>query len=162
MARSDAPLSFTLVELLIVTAVILLMTGFSLASYNQYTEDRRLDAEANKVVNMLFLAHKKALSGDTSQCADPAAELLEYEVSFTASGLQISPSCSHGSADASTLNLETDIVFNPVPGSVTFAPLSGKIPGAGTEVIVYNNKNNRCKKITISAAGVIDTATSCP
>ncbi len=163
MVNNDSTRSFTLIELLVVTAIMLVTTGLSIASYNNYTEDRRLEGETKKTIAMLYLAHKKAISGDASQCIDPAASILDYRIAFTANSLIITPTCSQGTTNSINLTLDSNVIFNPVPNTVVFESLTGKIP-AQIDLLIYNNKisPSRCKKITISPAGVINPAASCP
>jgi len=56
--------SFTLIELLIVVTVIGLFSGLSIAYYNNFTNEKKLEAGADQVYNVLELAKKKTSSGD--------------------------------------------------------------------------------------------------
>lgn len=55
---------FTLVEILIVTAIISLFSGLALMNYGLSSEDKKLELEAKKFVEILQLTEKKTLAGE--------------------------------------------------------------------------------------------------
>lgn len=55
---------FSIVEIVIVLAVLVLFAGLSMAGFRYFGQTRQLDGEARKVVSMLELAKKKASAGE--------------------------------------------------------------------------------------------------
>ncbi|MEK7495679.1 MAG: prepilin-type N-terminal cleavage/methylation domain-containing protein, partial [Patescibacteria group bacterium] len=53
---------FTLIEILVVTTITLIFLGVGLVQYNANTERFKLKNEGKKLVDVLELAKKKALS----------------------------------------------------------------------------------------------------
>lgn len=58
------PLGFTFIELLLSISMVIIFSGLSLASYHQFKETKKLEAETKKLVETLELAKKKIISGD--------------------------------------------------------------------------------------------------
>src|SRR3990167_11393660 len=64
MSQQIKEKGFSLIELIIVISIIIIFSGFSLAAYNNFNEDRRLDEEASKLVDVFNLAAKKSAAGE--------------------------------------------------------------------------------------------------
>ena len=118
--------SFTLIELLIVVSVIILFSGLSIAYYNNFTNEKKLEAGANKVYDTLELAKKKTSSGDLSgETCDPFGG---YEVKSSADRPSYSLYlCCEGSCDTpiQTYDLNNPVTFNHASRSIQFKILEG-------------------------------------
>jgi prepilin-type N-terminal cleavage/methylation domain-containing protein len=57
---------FTFIELLVVISIILLLFGFSMGMYNNFNEQKKLDTETTKFIEILDLTKNKILAGDKS------------------------------------------------------------------------------------------------
>ena len=66
MVRSPKKLenAFSLVEILVVVSIILLLTGFSVANYNNFNQENLLKKEVNKFIDVLSLVKTKAVTAD--------------------------------------------------------------------------------------------------
>ena len=153
--------AFTLIEIIIVVAIMILFAGLSIGYYNDFTQQKKLDEETSKMIDVLELAKKKTSSGDSSMCtADPqsSARVVDYSVIVnSATTYQLSPNCSVGTPNPINYTTNSNIIFPtvfPVPtSSVQFKTLS-----AGTTpycFILKNSSSNKCRYINVEAGGVI-------
>lgn len=120
----DRNKGFTILELLIVTTIIALFSGFSLASYNSYTKHRQLKADAEQLENTLQLAQRKAAVSDTpAGCAD----LTGYQVEITsATNYSFQYVCSGTPTNIQTYVLSFGLALSPASATVMFKPITGE------------------------------------
>lgn len=160
---------FTLIELVISVSIILLFSGITLAFFNDFTEDKKLDAEADKLINTLELARSKAINSDAS-VACTSGSIKGYKVKITVSNYTLSIHC----VDASGADLaDTDIYtnnFSPSLGSTGNTVVEYVLTTA-TAVItginpmrINNSSSGKCLYVNISAApvGLVSRGTTCP
>ena len=83
MDKNKISNSFTIIELLIVVAIIALFSGLSLAYYNNFGQQAKLKEEARKIVDVLELAKKKANSGDIPPGVTCSSGFNGYQVKGT-------------------------------------------------------------------------------
>jgi len=149
--------SFTLIELLIVVTVIGLFSGLSIAYYNNFTNEKKLEAGADQVYNVLELAKKKTSSGDLSgeTCNNDVFD--GYEVKSSADGSSYSLSlCCDGSCNTliQTYDLKDQIVFDPTPLSIQFNTLTA--PVTAQTFTIKSSSLNKYIDIDINTAGLIE------
>ena len=150
---------FTFIELLIVITIIALFSGLSLAYYNAYNEDLKLEAEARKVNDVLELAKKKASSGDVNLALACSGEFISYEVAVsTTTQYKMSLVCSGGRILVYTYSIPADRNISVGVGvSVPFYKLSTGTGYTGNVIIkVKNTSSTKCIDITVSPAGLIE------
>ncbi len=156
---------YTLIEIILVVAIIALFSGLTLAYYNNFNEDRRLTAEAKQLVDVLNLAYKKANSADltpNSACTTFAG----YDVVFytgSPSSYKLFFNCGTDQM-VSQYNLANGIVIsNTTAKSILFKPLSaGTDLTAPATITITNNISGKCKKMQINPAGTIEELSTCP
>lgn len=161
MGRSRA---FTLIELIVVIAIIVLMSGLSLAYYNNFTEQQKLEGETNKIIEVLELAKKRALASDLQNIT--CEKFGGYVVSFTANSysmkLSCTPDCGISCKRTFLVSSSNFAIISDSP-ILTFKPMySGIVPAAGVNVTLTDSQLNKCKKINISSTGIISKTSTCP
>lgn len=122
---------FTLIELIISIAIIMLLVGGVVASYNSFNTTQLLTQTGLSLKNNLQLMRVKATAVEkpTSGCT----QFLGYRITFAASSYSMQPLCTEGLVGvAQTINLPQGVSFSPVPSVVTFAALSGGLTGGAT------------------------------
>lgn len=150
--------SFTLIELIIVTTIILLFAGMSLGYYNTFTEEKGLNSDVAKIQNALELAKKKANAGDVSQCANPGstAGISGYMFSIVDSTtFQVSPLCLSGTSNAISYKTERNNIIS-ITGAqpVMFYSLTNK----ATErcIVITNSSLNKSEYVKVQSSGVTE------
>ncbi len=165
---------FTFIELLIVVMIISAFSGLSLAYYNNFNKASKLNTEANKLLQTLELAKKKATSRDVEgfevNCANldnshPNNTFDGYQIVLTANGYDLKIVCkgiatpiysysypknSSGQSLVKTSPQSGTIQFNPAPGDVTFSSLSLPIQFEN-----FTGTTAKCPHIDISTTGII-------
>ena len=155
---------FTLIELIVVITIIILLSGLSLAYYNNFTEQQKLDAEVNKIISVLELAKKKASASDLQNV--DCQGFSGYTVSFAASSysmkLVCTPDCGTSCSRMFLLSSANLILTSDSP-TLTFKPMyAGIEPTAGVNITLTANGLNKCKKINVSSNGIVSKASTCP
>lgn len=151
----DARKGYSLIELLVAIAILLLLTGGLLASYATYNQNQTLRQAALTVKANFRLAQSKALSGvkPTSGCT-----LLEgYNVSFTQSTYSLQAQCDpQGLVGIKTdLALPSELVFSPVPSSFTFGVLTNGLLDITNSVPINFTGFGKTYQIAVSVNGDI-------
>lgn len=157
MKLSEFQLSFTLIELIVVVAIVALFSGTSLAFYNQFNETKKLEVETSKLVDVIEFAKKKAVAGDLSQVA--CSDFNGYQVNMVADRYHLILCCNGiCNNNIHSYLLPSNIgVSAATRGSITFPPL---LKGITSTYISYQLLNSyfspaKCKQININIAGLI-------
>ncbi|MCX7881307.1 MAG: hypothetical protein N2482_02210 [Patescibacteria group bacterium] len=143
---------FTLIETLIVVTIIITLSGLSLAYYHNFNEEKKLETNADKLIDALELAKKKANSSDYGNYS--CLNYSGYRVSISSSQYILSLCCnSDCSSYINIANYNFSSNIQAVASySVRFYPLNK----FQSEIIqIKNTLLNRCINIDISSLGVI-------
>ena len=146
--------AFTLIEILVVTTIILLFSGVVLTRYNNYTQELKLKNEAKKMLDVVELTKKKALS----------AELFDSNcTSFTGYRVTISPTtysmlfgCASVSSTVQNYNLTTNITVTTGNGDYDFPPLMINPIFISNTIRFKNSVISKCVDISVSALGIFE------
>jgi len=153
--------SYTLIEILIVTAITLLLSGMSLVMMGSYKDDRLLNSQVNKFSKALEFARDKAMAGDTGLCsANPTPYVNGYSVVVNPTEIQLIPGCNTSPSPV-VYPLERGIIF--VTPSLAIQFDSQRYQGNTIIIPIKNTTTNRCKSVTIDETGLVTNADSiCP
>ncbi len=147
--------SFTLIELLIVVVTILIFSGFSLAFYNRFTEEKKLEDEARKLVNVLELAKKKASASDVGNYS--CNNFSGYRVSIQSTSYRFILCCSEDcniNYPIQNYNLSSNMQIISGLGNIQFKPLT--TTANQSNITLKHTSISTCLNISINPAGVID------
>jgi prepilin-type N-terminal cleavage/methylation domain-containing protein len=154
---------FTLVELMVVSGILLVSIGFGSAQYNTYTQQRRLREEVKKMITIMTLAGKRAVSGDSGTgCTD----FQGFQIAVTPGGTYTSRRCcesacnSAQSAIASSESLPLGLTFTAPAVNTTylFNKLNQAVtinPPVNQTITIRNTVLSRCISLTIAPSGLI-------
>jgi prepilin-type N-terminal cleavage/methylation domain-containing protein len=151
---SEVSPGFTLIELLVVVAIMVVVFGVTIASFNSFNRQERLKQTALNFKTALRFAQTRASSGDkpTSGCTT----FVGMRVLFTASSYVIRHVCSEGLVGASeTTTLPSGITFSPVPSTITFQALTGSTSLSAAQTITFTN-STKLYDVSVSVNGGID------
>ncbi len=154
--------SFTFIEILLVTSIIIILSGTSLAFFSIYRDDRILSKQVQLFSTVLELAKSKASAGDTSQCANSTlAHISGYSVQVDSSVLSLIPGCD---------TIPTPQSF-PIPTSIHYTPSSFTLQfdshnyqGSTQQYILKSTTDDtHCKYVQIDVSGLITNGDiTCP
>src|SRR3989338_1933236 len=161
--------AFSLIELIVVVVIITVFAGLTFAYYYNFTQERNLDAEAKKLVDILDLAKRKTASGDSSMCNPAQSSTVDsYMVERTSpTTYRLIANCITGTAQSVTFTIpaSSNVTITTAGGDqrVTFLTLtSGADPGCFK---LQNSLLNpaKCRYVRVESGGVIteNTANSC-
>ena len=143
---------FTLIELMVTTAIMMVLIGFSVVNYNAFNEKQHVSEAASNFKSQIRLAQSKALSGQKPVSGCTA--FIGYTVTFTSSTYTIEPECSEGKVyetERITVTLPKNVTFSPVPSSFFYKPLmQGTSLSADLLITLTNGSINAIMKITPS------------
>ncbi len=164
---------FTLIELIIVVATVLLFSGLLLTQYGNFIEQARLKNEANKLKDILELAKKKTtekeiigtcISGFDGYLVNIASN--GYVLSFCCGGVCDEDNPIHSlnlTSQTNTISVESGT------GAIQFIPSPQGTSLTNDAIITLKNSAisnaNKCITLNITKIGIIgvsDTFTSCP
>ena len=150
--------SFTLIELIVMTTVILLLSTFSFAWYRNINEDKTLSQQELQLKNALETAKVSAETGNTSLCTNRStAYLSSFSTVITASGVELKPYC----------DTVPTIITYPIDSHIVFVQPSQEISfdsyghTTGTCITLQYANTTRSKNVRISDNGLITSESSC-
>lgn len=162
----DKSNGFTLIELIFVVGIIMLLTSISLPYYNTSSEEKKIEAESSRVIDVLELAKKKSSSADISSYS--CSGFAGYKVQVNAANYTVSLCCSTGCGTSyliNTYNFDSGISSLTTP-TFTFKPKSTGIDSAIDVTVQLKNSRitaRNCITVTITPFGLIKSGqkTSC-
>jgi len=158
--------SFTLIEILIVTAIIVLLSGTSLAIFTTYRDDKVLGNQVTLFSSILDLAKNKAASGDVTLCSgDPLTTTVSgyrVEVNSTTNSLSLKPECIDTTPTPVSYAIPQNIVYLTPSVSLRFD--SQNYQGETRTFPIKNTLTGKCKYVTVDETGLITSGSyaTCP
>lgn len=148
---------FTLIEVLIVVSLIILISGFSIAKYNDFNQINKLNKEAEQLYSVLYLARQKTISGDYSN--QSCLEFNGYQIKLINSQeYQLQLLCPSAIMIA-TYNLDNNITISFTSNPIKFSLVNGNLDGPNDSITitVSNISFNppRQRTITVQRQGQI-------
>lgn len=145
---------FTLIELIVSIAILMLLMAGLLASYNNYNQGQQLKQTAQTVKANLRLGQSKALSA--LKPASGCTELQGYAVSFTATTYSVQAQCTEGLVGTSTdLSLPGSVLFSPVPASFVYGVITRGLLNTDNSVSIVLAGYSRSYQLIVEPNGVI-------
>lgn len=151
-------LSFSLIEIIVVTAIIAIVTSMGFANFHRQQSDEQLKSETRKMADMIGLARKKAISADVSVCKNNNDRITKYQFRVTSTKeYVVSPKCViEANPEEITYSIQSDVILitTPAIGSSTFfnSRMTDITP---MPIMIKNTSTDRCCQIDINVAGVI-------
>lgn len=148
-------IGFTLIEFLIVLTIIFIFSGLSLAYYNNFIEEKKLEIETQKLIDVLELAKKKTLSADIENYS--CDNFYGYQVYVDNSSYKISLCCSldcNNNYPIQNYTLAKNISITNSSLNILFKPLTANT--TETSITIKNTFLNKCFDILINSIGIIE------
>lgn len=148
MTNKSIASGFTMVELLVVIALMGILVGLSIPFYQSFQVSSQLDNTSFEIIQTLRLAQANAISGENEETFGIHFEQQRYTL-FQGDIYNSNDSSNEINDIPGTLNISTtfgqDIIFSRIKGEASVA---------GTVTISSNT--NESKVIKINAKGSID------
>ena len=149
----DSNKGYTLVEIIVVIGIIGVLSGIGIAKFNTYNQQLILKNQAKKIVEVIELAKKKAVSGNLYQsCSD----FQGYRVVINASSFVLNFNCGGVYETIQDYLMTSNVTTIIGTGNLDFLPL-----GVGTNLTINllrlrNSKIDQCIDISISSIGIVN------
>lgn len=146
-------IGFTLIEILVTSAIIALLAGVGLAAYLDFNDRQILDTTANELKNNLRQARGWAMAG--RKMGNCTGDLIGYQVSFL-SGFQyqVKALCPN-EVLVNTFSYSNKVTINPSSSSFLFQALTGETDQIQT-ININLSLGSRTKQLTIGTNGEIN------
>lgn len=155
---SRVPNGFTIIELLVSVAIIMVVTGGVIVNYNNYNDTQKARSAALTVKNDLRFAQSRAYNGEKP--AAGCSELMGYRVTFTATSYAVQAECTEGLlAEEQTVVLQSGISFSPLPGDLLFRVLTR---GLDSDMTVTVIGASRSYQFQVTRSGDMSDITQVP
>lgn len=146
---------FTLIEIIVVISVALVFLGLSLPRYNDFSSQLKLKNEGKKLVDVLELAKKKALSSDLfdKNCAD----FTGYRITVSSGSYSLLFGCASVYTVVQNYSLlTTNFTITTGIGDYNFSPLMNNPSFISNTIRLKNSVINKCVNISVSPIGIIE------
>jgi prepilin-type N-terminal cleavage/methylation domain-containing protein len=158
--------AFTLVEMLVVVAMIAIVSGVSIAAYTNYNNYKAVDQETKRLIDVLESAKKKAASGDnetSSNCG--AGSLVGYVVQVNNNKYTLQIHCQSGGSyyftSILTYSVASGIQLTPSSENIEYYPLGAAVSiNPNTPLVLYQAVTGTRKCINITSTGIIEESKS--
>ncbi|MBU1102325.1 type II secretion system GspH family protein [Patescibacteria group bacterium] len=149
---------FSLIELVVVIAILLILAGFFLISLNLLRHKNSLDYSAQEIIKMLRLAQNKTLASEGAS---------SFGVYFESNKLTLFKGTSFNPFDTENQErkLADDVVISQISlanatSSVVFDRLTGTTANSGSVKIELVNDSSQNKDVFIETSGAISLSGS--
>lgn len=160
---------YTLIEVLVVTVIITLLSGIGVAGYNNFNQTQKLKEAAEKIKIVLREAQNASLSGqkdcsvckgDDDVCNNNDDLALEYwEVAFQSDNFTIAGVCSNETVSnrfmETEYTLDSSLAIEVPVGPVRIGIDGKETSGLAKEIIIEHVQTTNTLKVTVSPAGEI-------
>lgn len=145
--------SFTLIEILIVSTIIVVLSGTSLAVFFIYRDDKILSNQVALFTGILELAKNKANAGDVSLCSNNITPHVDgYSVVVNASNISLRPGCD---------TVPTPLIY-PIPTNIAYITPTFSLrfdghnyQGETRKFPIKNIDTGKCKFVQVDETGFI-------
>ena len=150
----DKSKGFTLIELIVVMGILSIFSGIFLARYNENASQLKLKNEAKKLIDVLELAKKKALTADLfdKNCTD----FTGYRVIISSGSYSLSFGCASVYSVVQNYNLLTNITATVGTGNYNFSPLMINPNFISNTIRLKNSAISKCIDILVSPIGIFE------
>lgn len=152
---------FTLIELLIVLSIVVIFSALSLAYYREFNEQRKLDAEAKQLIDVLNLASKKSRASDLSpnpSCSDFRGYGVNIQDLTTHNTYKLQFKCAAELSDVQLYKLRDGLTLSGL--GVLFMPLFAETNPS--TITITNTVTGKCINIQINQVGTVEELPNCP
>ena len=139
---------FSLVELMVILAVIGIVAAFAVPSFVTYWQGATLRAGSEELVTVLNNARQLAITSNNTVCVTSTTTTIQYHVGACANATYIGP----GTDNSGNIKLTSPVQITNNP-PVTFTYLGGA--GVSGVYTVRNAVNNTVQTVTVTASGRI-------
>jgi len=147
--------AFTLIEILVVTAIIMIVTGTGIAGYRRFNQKQILQTAAAELKSNLNLARSWAMAPRKSYCKKIDKPLSGYKVEIMNNFYEIYEVCDDASSSSSLI--ETFNFPDALNGVANEAFLFQVLNGAvSNEVAITLGLDDMSEKIIIKTNGQIE------
>lgn len=145
--RADAR-GFSMIELMVILAVIGIVAAFALPSFLTYWQGATLRAGSEELMTVLNDARQLAIASNNTVCVTTATTTIQYHVGACGNATYVGP----GTDNAGDIRLASAVQITNNP-QVTFTYLGG----ASTSGVynVQNPVNGTVQTVTVTASGRI-------
>lgn len=159
---------FTLIEVLLVMAIIVILAGGSYVGFVKFGRQQSLNIARDNLLNTLNEARSSAMSQVITRCTN-SQTLVGHQVRFDTSGdpqyyatQEVCRNNSDGtianSVDEKKVNLSKDVTFTTTPGSpVLFLVLTGGVNSSANIIIQSGGLGGAARNVTVNVDGVISS-----
>lgn len=155
--------AFTLIEVLVVTIIIVVLSGTSMALFSTYRDDRVLNNQVQLLTHILELAKNKASASDTSHCSEQETALVTgytIDLNAPAFSLTLYPNCDTTPTPIS-YTIPSNISYLPTTATLAFT--EDNYQGDTVRFILKNNDTSQCKFVEINETGLVTNGDiACP
>lgn len=158
--------AFTLVEILVITTIVVLFSGTLLASYNNFNQQKNLEKEISRLIDVLSLAKSKTQAADLDPSVDCSGsdEFGGYQVDINDSSYSfkqccrdaVSKSTSFCGSDIQVYDFQSGIINESGASTLNFYPLA---EGATPLLLTIKSTSiNKCYEVNISETAIFTTS----
>ena len=140
---------FTLIELIVVMAIIAIVTGISAPFFNSYYQAMKLRAAADELATILNGARYQAIKQNTTICVGLTSTKVQYHVGSCAGPAWVGV----GTDDTGTITLQNTLEVSAATANVSFTNLGAATLG-GTYTI-RNPSDGHTLTVTVAGSGRI-------
>lgn len=163
---------FTIIELVIVTAILMLLTGGAVSNFQGFNDKQKVTQAVADLKSNLRSIQTDAINGVKPNSLDPYCQindctchtLIGYSVTMTGSNYVSQALCNNGSGDvlvgpSTSVDLPSSISISVPAAPIIFYSLTKGVSSALSLTITGKSSS---QSITISPNGIIDSGTPTP
>lgn len=143
---------FTLIELLVMIGIITIMAGLALASYNSFGEEKKLENESKRLLDVLELGRKKTASGDTG--GNSCQDFIGYKITISANNYLLELVCAENTYSVQQYTIPQNLQITQA-NTVTIKPISGEFSFTSNVITIKHTYLNKCIDVSMMTTGTV-------
>jgi prepilin-type N-terminal cleavage/methylation domain-containing protein len=147
--------AFTLIELIISIGIIVVFSGLALPRYNNYNNELKLKKEVKRLVSVIELAKKKALTSDLYDSGCNEFEGYRVVVGTYSFGLNFL--CAGMGQEIQEYLLDSNVIITAGTGNLDFPPIGANVNIPIGTIRFRSDSIDKCIDVTITSIGIVST-----
>lgn len=147
--------AFTLIELIISIGIIMVFSGMALPRYNNYNNELKLKKEVKRLISVIELAKKKALTSDLYD--QNCSEFQGYRVAVGTYSFSLNFLCSGMEQEIQEYILDSNVIISNGTGNLDFPPIGANVNIPIGTIRLKSDSISKCIDVSITSIGIVST-----
>lgn len=129
------------------------MGGLALSSYNNFGDEKKMETESKRILDVIELARKKTFSGDIG-ATNPCQNFLGYQITLNTNNYLLQLVCEENTYSIQQYSLSQNFQITQA-NTINIKPITGEFSYTYNTITIKNTVLNKCIDIKMIPSGTV-------